>query len=104
VAGRTQENLTAMAAPMIQVPYTPGEYRKLYPEGKVTTPIGVFKMGDDFYEKLGRKDDGEGHSIIMSVAKPIDGEMVVVTTYQRHTKEVYRKIKKADSVVYQKDN
>jgi hypothetical protein len=102
-------------------------------------------MGDDFYEKLGRKDDGarqellgasyqtltdpvaiireskggmtsdvyiksflkdggEGHSIILSVAKPIDGEMVVVTTYQRHTKEVYRKIKKADSVVYQKDN
>jgi hypothetical protein len=50
--------------------------------------------------------DGEGkkESIIVSVVVNIQEARIAISTYKRKRREIIRKIKKADGIVYIKDN
>jgi hypothetical protein len=45
--------LEAMAVSMDGREYSKEEYNRLFPEGTVKTPLGIVKMGDHQFEKLG---------------------------------------------------
>jgi hypothetical protein len=52
---RLRKNLANMAEPMNQVEYTRENYDRLFPEGKINTPLGEIKMRGDQFKKLERK-------------------------------------------------
>ncbi|GHT70308.1 hypothetical protein FACS1894110_21620 [Spirochaetia bacterium] len=69
----------------------------------LTDPIVVIKEGDDdIYIKSFISEDGI--STFISVEKDKENGRFIVTNYKRRRKEVEKKIKKADSIVYLKDN
>jgi hypothetical protein len=52
---RLREKFANLAEPMNQVEYTRENYDKLFPDGKVSTPIGGVEMREDQFDKLNRK-------------------------------------------------
>jgi hypothetical protein len=69
----------------------------------LTDPVAVIKEGNaDVYIKSFIEKDGM--ATFLSVEKDQPDGRFVVTNYQRHKKEVINKIKRADSIVYVKDN
>jgi hypothetical protein len=50
---RLREKFANLAGPMDVVEYTRENYDKLFPDGKVSTPIGEVKLGGHQFEKLG---------------------------------------------------
>ena len=49
------EKLETMAVPMEKAEFTREEYNKLFPFGKVKTPIGIVRLGAHQFEKLEKK-------------------------------------------------
>ena len=49
------EKLESMAVPMDRREFTREEYNRLFPEGKVKTPLGEVKMGERQFDKLETK-------------------------------------------------
>ena len=131
---RIVESLDAMAAPMLEMEYTPENYNEYFKGGYVKTPLGIVKMGADQFAKLGRRErksyigaayqtltdpvvviregtdniyiksfiNNDGVSTFVSVEKDKEDGRFVVTNYMRHKKEVEKKIKRADGIVYMK--
>ena len=46
------KKLKRMAVPMVQVEFSRENYNNLFPDSKVTTPIGVIKLGGHQFKKL----------------------------------------------------
>jgi hypothetical protein len=53
---RLKRKFTNMAEPMNQVDYTQENYDKLFPDNKVSTPIGEVRLRRDQYIKLGNRN------------------------------------------------
>jgi hypothetical protein len=53
---RLKDKFDSLAEPMNQVEYTRENYDRLFPESKVSTPIGEVILRRDQYIKLGNKD------------------------------------------------
>jgi hypothetical protein len=47
-----REKLNSLAVPMEQAEFSREEYNRLFPEGKIKTPVGIVKLGNDQYDKL----------------------------------------------------
>ena len=65
------------------------------------------KEGDrlaDVFIKSFTAEEGKRESLIVSVVVDIKGGLVAISTYKRKYREVIGKIKKADGIVYIKDN
>ena len=57
--GRIKAKLESMAVPMADYDFSPEMYHKLFPNGKIDTPIGEVKMGENQYKKLQTRDQGK---------------------------------------------
>jgi hypothetical protein len=69
----------------------------------LTDPVVVIKEGnDDVYIKSFTNDNG--YSTFMSVEKDEEDGRFIITNYMRHKEEIARKIKRADSIAYLKDD
>jgi hypothetical protein len=69
----------------------------------LTDPVVILKEGTDtVYIKSFTNENGI--STFLSVEKDKEDGRFVVTNYKRHKKEVLKKIKRADGVIYLKDN
>jgi hypothetical protein len=60
------------------------------------------RIADVFIKSFTRQD--KKASLILSVVVNIEGVKVAISTYKRKHREVTQKIKKADGIVYVKDN
>ena len=58
----------------------------------------------DVFIKSFAAGEGKKESLIVSVVVDIKGDKVAISTYKRKRREVTGKIKKADGIVYIKDN
>jgi hypothetical protein len=47
-----RQKLDILAVPMERVKFSREEYSRLFPAGKIKTPLGVVKLGNDQYQKL----------------------------------------------------
>jgi len=52
---RLKRKFVEMEEPMKQIEFTRENYKKLFPDNRVTTPIGNIKIGEHQYEKLERE-------------------------------------------------
>lgn len=67
-------------------------------------PVVVIKEGDDYvFIKSFCKDNKSGYAAVIAVEKPEKNGRIVVTAYRRKEREIAKKIKKADSIVYVDD-
>jgi hypothetical protein len=60
------------------------------------------RVADVFIKSFTRQD--KKASLILSVVVNIEGARIAISTYKRKRREVTQKIKKADGIVYVKDN
>ena len=72
---RIAAKLDSMAVPMDVRIFSVDEYRKVFPQGKVDTPIGEVKIGQNQFSKLAEKDHGKRQELIgamrQTLADPI---------------------------------
>ena len=64
IINRITEKLETMAVPIDEREFTIDEYRKVFPQGTVKTPIGKVKIGKNQFSKLAEKDDGKRQGLI----------------------------------------
>ena len=137
------EKLASLAVPMDEREFSKEEYKNIFPDGRVKTPLGDVEIGKNQYEKLRDRDGGKRQALmgamrqtlsdpvvviaeakddkkaevyiksfsddgimntVMSVVVKKEGQRVSISTYKRKQREVINKIKKADGIVYIKDN
>ena len=139
------EKLVSLAVPMDKHDFSKEEFKRLFPQGRVKTPLGEVEIGKNQYEKLRDRDGGKRQPFIgamrqtlsdpvaviteakngreaevyiksfkddgkvdidtvMSVIVKKDEQRIAISTYKRKQREVIKKIKKADGIVYIKDN
>jgi hypothetical protein len=139
------EKLESLAVPVDMHDFSKEEYKKIFPHGRIMTPLGEVKIGENQYEKLRDRDGGKRRSLIgamrqtlsdpviviseaedgrkaevyiksfrdegkvgidtvMSVVVKKDEQRIAISTYKRKQREVVSKIKKADGIVFIKDN
>jgi hypothetical protein len=72
------EKLDKFAVPMMEVEYSVENYNKLFPEGKVKTPLGTVRMGRDQFAKLGRKDGGARKSYLGAAWQTLTDPVLVI--------------------------
>jgi hypothetical protein len=82
------EKLRTLAVPMDSRDFSNEEYNRVFPRGTVDTPIG----------------EGKPENLIVAVVVDIQNLKIAISAYKRKRREVIAKIKKADGIVYIKDN
>jgi hypothetical protein len=66
-ASRITAKLGAMAVPMDVRVFTKEEYRRVFPQGTVQTPIGEVKIGQNQFAKMAEKDLGNRRGLIGAI-------------------------------------
>jgi hypothetical protein len=61
------------------------------------------KEADVFIKSFCKEGEAGGFSTVMSIVVDIEGQRIAISTYKRKAREVIKKIKKADGIVYVKD-
>jgi hypothetical protein len=129
---RLKEKLKDEAVPMDKVPYTKENYKKLFPNRKVRTPLGDVALRKDQYDKLARKDrkallggmrqtltdpiiiigrgkkklfikSFNGLRVLMAVAQNSKGELEAISTHIRPINNSLNKIQKKSDILYEKN-
>jgi len=67
---RVKEKLEVMAIPI-------DEYRKIFPQGTVETPIGVVKIGKNQFLKLAEKDYGKRQKLIGAMKQTLSDPITI---------------------------
>jgi len=116
---RLRQKCKHEAVPMIQIEFSINNYKQLFPNNRVKTPIGDYKVGENQYNKLdaeSRQDYIGGmyqtltepifiiekKDRLISVIANIVGEKIVISTHPKKLKRVIEEIKNAADLVYEK--
>ena len=75
---RIVEKLESMAVPMNIKEFTKEEYRKVFPQGIVKTPIGDVKIGKNQFEKMAEKDNGKRKGLILAMQQTLSDPIVII--------------------------
>ena len=75
----------------------------------LSDPVTIIRENEkgriaDVFIKSFKVDGGRDENLIVSVVVTIQETKIAISTYQRKRREVIKKIKKADGIVYIKDN
>jgi len=75
----------------------------------LSDPVTIIRESEkgriaDVFIKSFKVDGGRDENLIVSVVVTIQETKIAISTYQRKRREVIKKIKKADGIVYIKDN
>ena len=75
---RITAKLESMAVPMESIVFSIEEYRKVFPQGTVNTPIGEVKIGKNQLEKMAEKDKGKRKGLIGAMRQTLSDPIVIV--------------------------
>jgi hypothetical protein len=75
---RITAKLEAMAIPMDVRMFTREEYRKVFPQGTVQTPIGEVKIGQNQFSKMAEKDLGKRQGLIGAMQQTLSDPVTIV--------------------------
>ena len=75
---RITEKLETMAVLMDEREFTKEEYRKVFPQGTVITPIGEVKIGRNQFEKMAEKDNGKRMGLIGAMRQTLSDPIVII--------------------------
>jgi predicted AlkP superfamily pyrophosphatase or phosphodiesterase len=78
VATRIISKLDICAVPMDVREFNRKEYREVFPQGTVKTPIGEVKIGKNQFEKMAEKDNGGRRSLIGAMRQTLADPVVIV--------------------------
>ncbi|MDR0321640.1 MAG: hypothetical protein LBI28_09070 [Treponema sp.] len=68
------------------------EYREVFPQGTVKTPIGEVKIGKNQFEKMAEKDNGKRRGLIGAMRQTL-ADPIVIVQEEKDGKEAYVFIK-----------
>ena len=75
---RITEKLESMAVPIVQINFSIDEYRKIFPQGTVNTPIGEVKIGKNQFLKLAEKDYGKRQKLIGAMYQTLSDPIAII--------------------------
>jgi hypothetical protein len=75
---RITEKLESMAVSMDERTFSKEEYRKVFPQGTVMTPIGEVKIGQNQFSKLTEKDNGKRQGLIGAMRQTLSDPIVII--------------------------
>jgi hypothetical protein len=87
-ADRVINNLGVMAVPMEEHEFSLETYNKLFPDGKIDTPIGEVKIGENQYKKLQTRDQGKRSRYLGSMYQTLKEPIVIIK--QKREKDAYK--------------
>ena len=70
--------LESMAVPIEVRNFSKEEYRKIFPQGTVKTPIGEVKIGKNQFEKMAEKDNGKRKGLIGAMRQTLSDPIVII--------------------------
>jgi len=82
--GRIRKKFEEMAVPMEKYDFSKENYQKLFPNGKVKTPLGEVKLGEHQYQKL----EAKGRKEYLGAVFQTLSDPVVVVESERNGKKV----------------
>ena len=90
------KKLEDLAVPMEKIEFTRENYNRLFPEGKVQTPMGSVKMGENQFEKLDARDRRE---LLGAVSQTLKDPVVILGDKQdgKDAKLYIKSFKSSDS-------
>jgi hypothetical protein len=91
----TAEKFRIMAAPMRNIEFTAENYKKLFPNGMVKTPLGEVKIGENQFKKLESKDYGGRQNLLGAMHQTLNDPVLVIeqTRKQDNGKKSYLYVK-----------
>ena len=84
--GRITAKLESMAVPMAEYEFSPEMYHKLFPNGKIDTPIGEVKIGENQYKKLQTRDQGKRKRYLGAMYQTLKEPIVIIMQYKEKDK------------------
>jgi hypothetical protein len=75
---RITAKLELMSVPMDFKIFSIDEYRKVFPQGTVKTPIGEVKIGKNQFSKLAEKDYGKRQALIGAMWQTLSDPIVII--------------------------
>jgi hypothetical protein len=72
------EKLKSFAVPMDKRDFSTGEYKSLFPHGRIETPIGDVEIGKNQYEKLRDRDGGKRQVLMGAMRQTLSDPVVVI--------------------------
>ena len=93
---RITEKLESMAVPIVQINFSIDEYRKIFPQGVVNTPMGEVKIGKNQFLKLAEKDYGKRQKLIGAMYQTLSDPIVIIQE-EKENRNAYIFIKSFNS-------
>jgi hypothetical protein len=78
IAQEAISKLENLAVPMTEIEFNKENYRSLFPCGKVQTPLGEVKIGENQYEKLRDRDDGARRKILGAMHQTLTDPVAII--------------------------
>ena len=86
------QKLVSLAVPMDKYDFSKEEYKKVFPQGRIKTPLGEVEIGKNQYEKLRDRDGGKRQSLIGAMRQTLSDPVIVIAEAEGDRKaEVYIK-------------
>jgi len=89
---RIISKLDFWAVPMDVRGFNRQEYREVFPQGTVKTPIGEVKIGKNQFEKMTEKDNGKRRCLIGAMRQTL-ADPIVIFTEEKDGRKAYLFIK-----------
>jgi len=83
---RITEKLESMAVPIDEREFSIDEYRKVFPQGTVNTPIGEVKIGKNQFSKLAEKDYGKRQRLIGAMHQTLSDPIAIIQEEDEYRK------------------
>jgi hypothetical protein len=75
---RITVKLESMAVPMDKREFTIEEYRRVFPQGTVKTPLGEVRIGQNQFSKLAEKDGGNRRALIGAMQQTLSDPIIII--------------------------
>jgi hypothetical protein len=75
---RITAKLETWAVPMDVREFSRKEYREVFPQGTVKTPIGEVKIGKNQFEKMSEKDNGKRRALIGAMRQTLTDPITII--------------------------
>jgi hypothetical protein len=75
---RITAKLETWAVPMDVRGFSRKEYREVFPQGTVKTPIGEVKIGKNQFEKMAEKDNGKRRGLIGAMRQTLSDPITII--------------------------
>ena len=85
---RITAKLETWAVPMDVREFSRKEYREVFPQGTVKTPIGEVKIGKNQFEKMAEKDNGKRRALIGAMWQTLTDPITIIQEEKDGRKDI----------------